>query len=136
MREAEYKRLKRQIEAAFRRDMEALDRVWKMASKQASPHSRIASSNGAIAIEKGELSKAVEETVDTMVTGEFGLSDIERILKHAHYPWANQINRQSLSNALRRLCGKRIERVAEGVGRKQARYVKIEERPKMPLNMQ
>jgi hypothetical protein len=116
MKEREYLRLKRQIEAEYRQKMEALDLVWRMAGK---PEQRA-----------GRLPRtAIQQLARTFVNewrdGDFSVDEVFNYLRN-QAPSA-VLNRSSLSKALRRLVlNGELEITSPGKGSKPSRYRRVE----------
>jgi hypothetical protein len=112
MRERDYLRLKRQIEAEYRRKLDALEMVWSLAGGS---HGRVATP------QRAAVQSLVRRFLDEWRGGEFSL---ENVVQHIHQNAPNlAINRASLSGALRRLAlSGDIEIVSMGKGARASRY--------------
>jgi hypothetical protein len=116
MKEREYLRLKRQIEAEYQEKMKALDLVWRMAGK---PEQR-----------PGRLPRtAIQQLVRTFVNewheGDFSVDEVTNYLRQQS-PTA-VVSRSSLSKALRRfVLNRQLEITSQGKGRKPRRYRRVE----------
>lgn len=119
MREPEYKRLRRKIQAECDEKLKALDLVYRMSGGM----SKRDDQNGRSS--KGVVSRAVRNALQRM-TGEFGVREIEKQIK-LDDP-ASSIKRASISSTLKRMAedeGEReIVRTGEGKGKRASKYRK------------
>ncbi len=118
MNEREYKRLKSEAEAEYRRKLEAIETVWKMSGG--------ASRNGAEApsqvFGKGVLLKAVRHTLEE-IRGDFTVRDIESRIRIFNPTLAATVRRPSLSSTLKRLEeSHEVELVLAGSGKRPSKY--------------
>ena len=112
MREREYLRLKRQIEAEYRQKLEALELVWKMSGKVAGRPERIAR----VALQQFLRAFLAEAHED-----EFTVDEVFRYV-HQQTPGV-VLNRASLSGILQRFVRNgELELVSRGKGSKPSRY--------------
>ena len=112
MREREYLRLKRQIEAEYRQKLEALELVWKMSGKVAGRPERIP---------RVALQQLVRAFLDEAHDDEFTVDDVFRYVRQ-QTP-AVVLNRASLSGILQRFVRNgELELVSRGKGSKPSRY--------------
>jgi len=112
MREREYLRLKRQIEAEYRQKLEALELVWKMSGKVAGRPERIA---------RVALQQFVRAFVAEAHDAEFTVDDVFRYVRQ-QTPGVT-LNRASLSGILQRFVRNgELELVSRGKGSKPSRY--------------
>ena len=112
MREREYLRLKRQIEAEYRQKLEALELVWKMSGKVAGRPERIAR----VALQQFVRAFSAEAYDD-----EFTVDDVFRYVRQ-QTPGV-VLNRASLSGILQRFVRNgELELVSRGKGSKPSRY--------------
>ena len=112
MREREYLRLKRQIEAEYRQKMEALELVWKMSGKVAGRPERIPR----VALQ--QLVRAfLDEAHDDELT-------VDEVFKYVRLQIPGVVlNRASLSGVLQRFVRNgELELVSRGKGSKPSRY--------------
>jgi hypothetical protein len=112
MREREYLRLKRQIEAEYRQKMEALELVWKMSGKVAGRPERIPR----VALQ--QLVRAfLDEAHDDELT-------VDEVFKYVRLQTPGVVlNRASLSGVLQRFVRNgELELVSRGKGSKPSRY--------------
>lgn len=117
MNEREYNRMKSEIEAEYRRKLDALDLVWKMSN---------ANRNGTQVanplIGKGQLLKAVRQALPS-IRGDFTLHDIENRIRVDNPTLAATLKRPSLSSALKRLVKDGvIALVSVGAGKRPSKY--------------
>jgi hypothetical protein len=112
MREREYLRLKRQIEAEYRQKMEALELVWKMSGKVAGRPERIP---------RVALQQLVRAFLDEAHDGEF---TVDEVFKYVRLQTPGVVlNRASLSGVLQRFVRNgELELVSRGKGSKPSRY--------------
>jgi hypothetical protein len=116
MKEREYLRLKRQIEAEYQEKMQALDLVWRMAGK---PEQR------AGRLPRAEIQQFVRSFVNEWRDGDFSVDDVINYVRQ-QAP-SSVLSRSSLSKALRRLAlNRQLEIAAQGKGRKPSRYRRVE----------
>ena len=112
MREREYLRLKRQIEAEYRQKLEALELVWKMSGKVAGRPERIA---------RVALQQFVRAFFAEAYDDEFTVDDVFRYVRQ-QTPGV-VLNRASLSGILQRFVRNgELELVSRGKGSKPSRY--------------
>lgn len=114
MRESEYLRLRQQIEADYRKRLDALDLVWKMAG-QGNGHSTLKGTS-----KSSGVSHAVRGIVDTL-QGEFTVSDVEQPLKAQGSQYAS-VSRKAIATTLGRI--QSVEIISKGKGKIEARYKK------------
>ncbi len=113
MNQRQYDRMKADIEADCRRKLEALELVWQMANKNATPNPARSG--------KGALLAAVRAVVQ-VTTGEFSARDIQNRIR-LNNPSFAAVKRASVSSTLKRLhASQEIERVTEGSGKRGATY--------------
>jgi hypothetical protein len=112
MREREYLRLKRQIEAEYRQKMEALELVWKMSGKVAGRPERIP---------RVALQQLVRAFLDEAHDDEF---TVDEVFKYVRLQTPGVVlNRASLSGVLQRFVRNgELELVSRGKGSKPSRY--------------
>jgi hypothetical protein len=115
MREREYLRLKRQIEAEYQQKMEALELVWKMSGKVAGRPERIP---------RVALQQLVRAFLDEAHDGEF---TVDEVFKYVRLQTPGVVlNRASLSGVLQRFVRNgELELVSRGKGSKPSRYRRI-----------
>jgi hypothetical protein len=115
MREREYLRLKRQIEAEYRQKMEALELVWKMSGKVAGRPERIP---------RVALQQLVRAFLDEAHDDEF---TVDEVFKYVRLQTPGVVlNRASLSGVLQRFVRNgELELVSRGKGSKPSRYRRI-----------
>ena len=115
MREREYLRLKRQIEAEYRQKMEALELVWKMSGKVAGRPERIP---------RVALQQLVRAFLDEAHDDEF---TVDEVFKYVRVQTPGVVlNRASLSGVLQRFVRNgELELVSRGKGSKPSRYRRI-----------
>jgi hypothetical protein len=115
MREREYLRLKRQIEAEYRQKLEALELVWKMSGKVAGRPERIP---------RVALQQLVRAFLDEAHDGEF---TVDEVFKYVRLQTPGVVlNRASLSGVLQRFVRNgELELVSRGKGSKPSRYRRI-----------
>lgn len=120
MKEKEYLRLKHQIEAEYRQKIEALDLVWKMASKSTGRPEKLP---------RAAVQQLVRAFLDEWKDDDFSLDEV---FKYVRQNTPNVIvNRGSLSRALQRLMlNGELEMVSRGKGNKPSRYRRIGGAPK------
>jgi hypothetical protein len=112
MREREYLRLKRQIEAEYRQKLEALELVWKMSGKVGGRPERLAR----VALQQFVRAFSAEAYDD-----EFTVDDVFRYVRQ-QTPGV-VLNRASLSGILQRFVRNgELELVSRGKGSKPSRY--------------
>jgi len=112
MREREYLRLKRQIEAEYRQKLEALELVWKMSGKVAGRPERIA---------RVALQQLVRAFLAEAQGDEFTVDEVFRYVRQ-QTPGV-VLNRASLSGILQRFVRNgELELVSRGKGSKPSRY--------------
>ena len=97
MHEREYAKLRKQIEAEYRRKLDALDIVYELSG---GPANGVPSTGTAIG--KGVLAKAVRAAVDRQPDS-FTVRDIENRIIEMRPELRKSINRTSISSALKRL---------------------------------
>jgi hypothetical protein len=115
MREREYLRLKRQIEAEYRQKLEALELVWKMSGKVGGRPERLAR----VALQQFVRAFSAEAYDD-----EFTVDDVFRYVRQ-QTPGV-VLNRASLSGILQRFVRNgELELVSRGKGSKPSRYRRI-----------
>jgi hypothetical protein len=112
MREREYLRLKRQIEAEYRQKLEALELVWKMSGKVAGRPERIP---------RVALQQLVRAFLDEAHDDEF---TVDEVFKYVRLQTPGVVlNRGSLSGVLQRFVRNgELELVSRGKGSKPSRY--------------
>jgi hypothetical protein len=112
MREREYLRLKRQIEAEYRQKMEALELVWKMSGKVAGRPERIP---------RVALQQLVRAFLDEAHDDEF---TVDEVFKYVRLQTPGVVlNRASLSGVLQRFVRNgELELVSRGKGSKPSQY--------------
>src|SRR5215468_1558992 len=116
MREREYLRLKRQVEAEYRQKMDALDLVWKMSGKVVGRPQRI---------RRVALQQLVRAFLVEARENEFSLDEVLNYVRQ-QTP-AVVVNRASLSGVLQRLVlNGELELVSRGKGSKPSQYRRIE----------
>jgi hypothetical protein len=115
MREREYLRLKRQIEAEYRQKMEALELVWKMSGKVAGRPERIPR----VALQ--QLVRAFLDEAHEAHDDEF---TVDEVFKYVRLQTPGVVlNRASLSGVLQRFVRNgELELVSRGKGSKPSRY--------------
>ena len=112
MREREYLRLKRQIEAEYRQRLEALELVWKMSGKVGGRPERLA---------RVALQQFVRAFFAEAYDDEFTVDDVFRYVRQ-QTPGV-VLNRASLSGILQRFVRNgELELVSRGKGSKPSRY--------------
>jgi len=112
MREREYLRLKRQIEAEYRQKLEALELVWKMSGKVGGRPERLA---------RVALQQFVRAFFAEAYDDEFTVDDVFRYVRQ-QTPGV-VLNRASLSGILQRFVRNgELELVSRGKGSKPSRY--------------
>lgn len=120
MNEREYNRLRSEIEGEYRRKLDALDLVWKMANSSRSGTQAAQAVNGVVG--KGKLLRAVRHAL-TDLHGDFTLRDVESQIRTVNPTLAATIKRPSLSSALKRLAKEgAIVLVSVGTGKKPSTY--------------
>ena len=118
MNEREYNRLKSEIEADYRKKLDALDLVWKMSGGVSKNGSR---GSNAI-IPKGSLLKTVRDILPHL-QGEFSLHDVEDRIRNVNPGLAATLKRPSLSSALKRLESDHIISIStRGTGKRASKY--------------
>jgi len=123
MTEKEYLKLKEKIQAACKRDLEALDRVWSMSGGGQPPKGTEEGS-----AKKGQLIAAVREAVISL-EGQFSLIEVEKALK-SYDPSLTLPQRATLTQALSRMGEKgEIEVVSKGKGRAMTIYTQKKSPP-------
>lgn len=114
VREPEYKRLRRKIEAEYREKLVALDMVFAMSggpSKNSSEESRKS---------KGAVPSAVRNAL-LKINSEFDVRDVEKQIKE-DIPNSN-FKRASISGTLKRLVkGEELVVTSEGKGKRGSKY--------------
>jgi len=116
MREREYLRLKRQIEAEYRQKLEALELVWKMSGKVVGRPERIA---------RVALQQFVRAFLAEAHDDEFTVDAVFRYVRQ-QTPGV-VLNRASLSGILQRFVRNgELELVSRGKGSKPSRYRRME----------
>ena len=112
MREREYLRLKRQIEAEYRQKLEALELVWKMSGKVAGRPERIP---------RVALQQLVRAFLDEAHDDEF---TVDEVFKYVRLQTPGVVlNRGSLAGVLQRFVRNgELELVSRGKGSKPSRY--------------
>ena len=117
MKEGEYLRLKRQTLAEYQKKIEAIETVWKLASKGKT--GKFAESG-----KRGGLTQEVRQIIES-IRGNFTIRDIEAALKKADSKRA--IRLPSLSTILLRLSSdSAIKIITSGAGRQPTVYSKAE----------
>jgi hypothetical protein len=112
MREREYLRLKRQIEAEYRQKLDALELVWKLSGKVAGRPERIA---------RVALQQLVRAFLDEAHDDEFTVDEVFKSVRQ-QTPGV-VLNRASLSGVLQRFVRNgELELVSRGKGSKPSRY--------------
>ena len=112
MREREYLRLKRQIEAEYRQKLEALELVWKMSGRVAGRPERIP---------RVALQQLVRAFLDEAHDDEFTVDEVFKYVR-LETP-AVVLNRASLAGVLQRFVRNgELELVSRGKGSKPSRY--------------
>jgi hypothetical protein len=120
MNEREYNRLKSEIEAEYRRKLDALELVWKMSNSSRNGTQAIQAVNGVVG--KGRLLKAVRHSL-TELRGDFTLHEVENQIRLVNPTLAATIKRPSLSSALKRLAKEGVIIVVSvGAGKKPSKY--------------
>jgi hypothetical protein len=111
MREREYLRLKRQIEAEYRQKMEALELVWKMSGKVAGRPERIPR-------------VALQQLVRAFLDEAHDEFTVDEVFKYVRLQTPGVVlNRASLSGVLQRFVRNgELELVSRGKGSKPSRY--------------
>ena len=118
MHEREYLRMKRQIEADYRKKLDALELVWGMAGGSASSSPSTSSDE----LRRGDLREAIRSAVRDL-TGEFRPEDVLDAIRADDELLAALIKPASLSSALKRLAEKgEIELIEAGSGKRPSRY--------------
>jgi hypothetical protein len=125
MNQTEYRRLRAKIIADYHKDLESLDRVYKMmggtpeASTPAPSDKR--EKRGTGRVKRGLVSGAIEEVLPEFVNDEFTSNDISSRIRGLHPDM--ELNESSLSSALVRLSegdDSRIVLITPGKGRRPA----------------
>jgi len=115
MREPEYRRLKRRIEAEYHEKLKALDLIFRM-----SGGSSTVSGEKSSRTSKGAVSEAVRNAVSRM-TAEFGVREIEDQIRKDD-PTSN-VKRASISSTLKRMAtDEEIKLTEEGKGKRGSKY--------------
>jgi len=115
MREREYLRLKRQVEAEYRQKMEALELVWKMSGKVVGRPERIP---------RSALRQLVRAFLEDPHDDEFSLDEVFKYVRQQTS--GGVVNRASLPGVLRRFVRNgELELVSRGKGSKPSRYRRI-----------
>lgn len=114
MREPEYRRLRRKIEAEYHEKLNALDMVFRMSGGAPAKDNQGRKSKGAV-------SQAVRNALPKL-TGEFGVREVEKQIK-TDDPQST-IKRASISSTLKRMAedGETIVRTGEGRGKRASKY--------------
>lgn len=116
MTQAEYERLKRRIQEEYHANLEALERVWKMAAKSGAGEG----DSPAARHKKGRLKEAVREAVTGLQDG-FTATDVIDVLQKL-YPDLDT-SHASVSSTLRRLTESGdIALIQEGSGQRAGTY--------------
>jgi hypothetical protein len=116
MHEREYKRLRAEIEADYRKKLEALDLVWSMSNGATRPGQNI-SGRGAILLAVRTAVAGLQST--------FGPPEVESSIKKNDPALAPKIRRASISNVLKKLVDEgTVEVVEKGQGRQASTYRK------------
>lgn len=118
MKEGDYLRLRRQIENRYAADLEALDRVWRMAHGSNPP--KIMADD----LQKGDVMRAVRNFVAASKGEPFTLNDVLKTL--ATLDRSFLAKKMAIRTALKRLLRRHAIEVTEShSGRKQALYTKV-----------
>jgi hypothetical protein len=120
----EYQRLRDQIEDRYRRDLEALERVWQLAGGGEAPTLSAdapADQSGAARFDHGQVERLVRVTVQKF-GDEFTVHQVREYIRRQRPEFAG-VPRASISSALRRLAASgRLIVVEQGVGKRPSRY--------------
>jgi hypothetical protein len=118
MKENEYLKLKRQIQAEYQKKLDALEMVWKMAKEETKKEwAGKGKADG-----HGELLKAVQDSIAAF-TGDFNVRDVEEKMKEMHPSIASRTKRSSISTVLKRLADNHdIAQIEKGTGRAASKY--------------
>lgn len=118
MKEREYKALKTEAEAEYRRKLEAIETVWNMSGGA----SRNGTEVSGQVFGKGVLLKAVRNALEE-IRGDFTVRDIESRIRTFNPTLAATLRRPSLSSTLKRLEeSHEVELVLAGSGKRPGKY--------------
>lgn len=118
MKEPEYLRLKRRIEADYQRRLDALTMVWEMARDSDAEHRSRGTPRA------GGVRQAVDAAV-AAIPGEISVQVVERWIGQQHPDLRDGLKRPSLSQALKRLTNSGVlEVVNRGAGKRPTIYRK------------
>lgn len=117
--EREYLRLRRQIEDDAKRKLDALDLVWKM---MRDPTNGVRSDDDANPVKRGAIDASVREVLPQL-NGVFGPREVRACVEKKNPTLAGQVNRSTVSSALRRLAEEGLITVVQhGKGKRPTRY--------------
>jgi len=120
MKEREYHKLRNEVEAEYRKKIEALDLVFKMSSNGVGGNGTTGQVFG-----KGTLLKAVRQALEGL-RADFVLKDIVERIRVNNPSFAATLKRASLSSTLKRLADSHeIEVVELGRGKRASKYRKV-----------
>ena len=117
MKEPEYLRLKKQIQADYQHKLQALETIWNLANR-----SEHGTRNGATTSRRGDLQRAVREATEAL-GGELTVLRVEGWLQATYPDLAKGLSRSSISQALKRLTeAGELRLLQEGKGKRGATY--------------
>lgn len=116
MKEREYRRLRSEIEADYRRKLEALELIYAISNSGAPQAEKPPES-------KGALAEAVAKAASQM-NGNFNVRNIENAIKVFNPVLAANVKRASISNTLKRMEATDLEVVERGSGKRATTYRK------------
>ncbi len=129
MNEREYNRLKQQIEADYKRKLEALELVWQMARETDN-----AVENREKTAKAGTLMGAIRSVLP-IVNGEFDINTIISLVEETHPNIKKPINPTSVSGSLKKLeRSGRIVLTEAGAGKRPNMYRLSNPAPSIPLD--
>jgi hypothetical protein len=117
----EYERLKAKAQADYRRQLEAIETVWKMSGGIVENGAKPQQTNG---IEKGSYQRVIRIALDT-VPKEFTVRDVFNAIKVSNPDFAESIKDKipSLSGALKRMeKDKELVLIETGSGKRPSKY--------------
>jgi len=119
MKEKEYIRLRREIEADYHKKLDALDLIWKMSNKAAAPSAQFTLRPGSI-VGRGSLLSAVRNIL-THVQGDFTAKRIAGMVREGNPEL--HVKTASVSSVLKRLAGNlEIDVIEVGKGKRASTY--------------
>ncbi|MGA2482038.1 MAG: hypothetical protein ABSF92_02845 [Candidatus Acidiferrales bacterium] len=119
MNDREYRRLRAEAEAEYKRKLEAIETVWKMSGASTSNGTGASGSS----MSRGALLDAVRAAVKLIPGGDFTIKEVAEQIEHSNSALASRVKKASISGTLKRLADdKEIVVVALGSGKRASRY--------------